>query len=100
VARNPAKQRESAVETHLRESVEGLGGMCIKAKDPARRGMPDRIVLVPGGTLCFVELKRPKRGVLAAHQKRYHRDLIALGFDALTLWTIAEVDEFIAGVAD
>ena len=50
---------EKDIERHLREGVKALGGWCLKFVSPGFTGVPDRIVLMPGGKLCFVELKRP-----------------------------------------
>lgn len=82
------------MEKHLRERVQFLGGMCIKFKDPARRGAPDRLVLLCGA-VCFVELKRPRRGVVGDHQRRYHTALRALGQEVLLIRNKAEVDAFV-----
>ena len=50
---------EKEIERHLREGVKSLGGLCLKLACPGFTGMPDRLILMPGGKLCFVELKRP-----------------------------------------
>ncbi len=92
--------RESVVEAHLCAAVRDLGGLCIKLKDPARRGAPDRLVIAPWRGVYFVELKRPRGGRLGDHQKRYHRDLSDLGQAVESLWSIAEVDNFIARIAE
>jgi hypothetical protein len=56
-------------------------------------------VLVPWRGVYFVELKRPRKGILADHQARYHRDLRLLGQTVLTLWSKTEVDSFVNGLA-
>lgn len=38
---------------------EECGGLCLKFVSPGKRGVPDRIVLFPGGVVAFVEFKRP-----------------------------------------
>jgi len=50
---------EKEVERHLREGVKSLDGMCLKFVTPGFTGVPDRIVIMPGGHIAFVELKRP-----------------------------------------
>ena len=50
---------EKEIERHLREGVKSLGGWCLKLACPGFTGMPDRIILLRGGVLAFVELKRP-----------------------------------------
>lgn len=51
--------RENEVERYLKRRVEAEGGKCWKWVSPGRRGVPDRIVLLPGGRVLFVELKAP-----------------------------------------
>jgi hypothetical protein len=89
---------EETVEQFLLTNVEAAGGMCIKFKDPARRGAPDRLVLMPGRPALFVELKRPRNGRLAAHQVRYHRDLRAIGQRVWVLWSKEDVRGFFAEI--
>ena len=50
---------EKDIERHLRDGVKNMGGWCLKLVCPGFTGMPDRMILLPGGGLAFVELKRP-----------------------------------------
>lgn len=50
---------EKDIERQLREGVILLGGLCLKMVCPGFTGVPDRMVIMPGGRICFVELKRP-----------------------------------------
>lgn len=50
---------ERDIEAHLRQGVRRLGGWCLKWVSPGFTGVPDRIVIMPGGRIAFVELKRP-----------------------------------------
>lgn len=50
---------EKDIERYLRGCVKALGGWCLKLVCPGFTGMPDRLILLPGGSICFVELKRP-----------------------------------------
>jgi hypothetical protein len=57
----------------------------VEFSDPARRGAPDRLVLMPGGEAIFVEFKRPEATTTGAHiaaQRRYIEALDELGFIA------------------
>ena len=65
-------QLENEVEGHLRRRVEKAGGLCVKFLPDFARGFPDRIVLLPGGVLVWVETKRPQGGVLSPVQKVQH----------------------------
>lgn len=50
---------EKEIERHLREGVKSLGGWCLKFVTPGFTGVPDRVILMKGGVIAFVELKRP-----------------------------------------
>lgn len=49
--------REKLIEEDLRDKVKYLGGKAYKWISPGNNGMPDRIVVMPGGKIVFVELK-------------------------------------------
>lgn len=70
---------EKDVEAALGDRAKALGGIAYKFTSPGRRSVPDRLVLLPGGVVRFVELKRPGEEPTPA-QHREHRRLRALGF--------------------
>lgn len=41
----------------LVKEVKKLGGMCLKFESPGFNGVPDRIIIMPGGRIYFAELK-------------------------------------------
>lgn len=49
--------RESEIEKYLCDRVKAEGGIALKFTSPGRKGVPDRIILMPGGVILFVELK-------------------------------------------
>lgn len=51
------KNNEKYLERKLVKAVEAIGGMCIKIHNPYYRGLPDRLVILPDGGTCWVELK-------------------------------------------
>lgn len=51
--------REKAVEEYLRKRVRAAGGLAYKFTSPGNAGVPDRIVMLPGGMVVFIELKAP-----------------------------------------
>lgn len=73
-------QLEKDIERKLRTNIETLGGLCLKWVCPGWSGVPDRIILLPGGRIYFVETKRPKGGVVSALQKKWREWLTKLGF--------------------
>lgn len=52
---------ESSIERQLKRTVEGMEDkiMCLKFESPGMSGVPDRVILLPGGHTVFVELKQP-----------------------------------------
>lgn len=86
---------ESTVERKLVQGVEALGGIADKVVSLGRRGFFDRLVLLPGGRVFFVETKRPKRGRLTPHQRRRHADYEARGAAVFVLSTLEQVERFL-----
>ena len=76
---------EKEIEAKLRRKVEHLGGWCLKWVCPGWSGVPDRIILLPGGKVIFAELKRPKGGVISPIQSKWREWLTGMGF---TVWYI------------
>lgn len=85
---------EKDIEAKLRQTVEAAGGLCLKWVCPGWAGVPDRIVLLPGGRIVFVETKRPKGGRLSAMQKWWRKKLTDLGFKYEAVWEDFDVDLF------
>ena len=79
-----AYERESLIEKHLVTEVKKAGGVAFKFVSPGRRSVPDRIVLLPGGRLVFVECKAPGKPP-RSDQLREHERLRALGFTVVVL---------------
>ena len=50
---------ERDIEAYLRKEVLKLGGKAYKFKSPGTKGVPDRLVILPGGISFFIETKRP-----------------------------------------
>lgn len=70
---------EKEIEQYLAARTKSLGGWALKFISPGVAGVPDRIVLMPGGQIFFAELKRP--GAKARPlQAAIHRRLERLGF--------------------
>lgn len=76
--------REASIERHLVAKVKTAGGTAYKFTSPGHRGVPDRLVLLPGGRAVFVECKAPGEQP-RPDQVREHNRLRALGFDVVVL---------------
>ena len=85
---------EKAVERKLVEGVRELGGMAIKMLTDQFSGLPDRLVLLPGGRVLFVELKttgqKPRK-----LQVSVHNALRSIGFRVEVVDTIEGVKKLL-----
>ena len=70
--------KESTIEARLVREVKKRGGLCYKFTSPGNPGVPDRIVILPGGTTVYVELKT-EIGRLAKIQKWQIEELCRRG---------------------
>lgn len=68
---------ESAVEAVFARRVRDLGGLSYKFA-PIAAGNPDRVVLMPGGAVIFVEVKSDG-GTLDPPQVLWHRRAVERG---------------------
>jgi hypothetical protein len=50
---------EKRLETKLREEVKAYGGIALKFSSSSHTGIPDRMLLLPGGRIIWVEVKSP-----------------------------------------
>ena len=81
---------ERTVEQRLVEAVRKAGGLCPKFVSPGWDGVPDRIVLLPGGKLGFVELKAPGQK-LRPLQRRRREQLERLGFRVFVIDGVEQI---------
>ena len=89
------EMREKAIEAKLIQATKALGGIAPKFTSPGLDGMPDRIVILPGGHMAFVEVKAPGK-VPRPIQEARHRMLRRLGFKVYVL----DRPEQIGGILD
>lgn len=71
--------REKQVEAKLVTETKSMGGLALKFTSPGLDGVPDRLVLLPGGKMAFIEVKAPGK-TMRPLQKRRKRQLEGLGF--------------------
>lgn len=84
------------MEIKLNRCVRRLGGMCLKLS-PTTAGMPDRLILLPGGRVELVEVKADN-GRLAPIQIQWHQKAQRIGHHVHTIYGSAGVDAFIKGL--
>ena len=87
------KNSEKDIERLLVKKVKASGGLCIKLISDYVNGLPDRMCLLPGGKIVFVELK--STGQKPRKIKKYmHSVLRGLGFRVEVIDTLAGVENF------
>ncbi|WP_238858956.1 VRR-NUC domain-containing protein [Clostridium sp. YIM B02569] len=82
---------ESRIENYLKKQVEKVGGKAYKWNPTGVIGVPDRMVLLPGGKVIFVELKAPGKRARKIQEYRA-RQLKNLGFQVECLDAVEKVD--------
>lgn len=90
---------EKTIEDYLRLRVKRMGGRAYKFSSPGNAGAPDRLVVLPGGRIAFVELKAPgKKPTVKQNQKM--QELRRLG--ASCAWTDSRegVDQILKELRD
>lgn len=87
--------REKTLEHNLVMEVKRVGGLALKFVSPGFDGVPDRLVLLPGGKVGFVEVKAPGEHTRPLQEARL-RLLRKLGFKAYVL----DGREQIGGIID
>ena len=83
---------ESKLERECRDYTEhALDGKLVKASIVGQNGWPDRMLLVPGCPIVFIEFKGPGKRP-SASQKRWAHWLKSKGF---LHWVIDDWDKFL-----
>ena len=89
--------RERDIEKKLVCEIRKMGGEAFKWTSPGNDGVPDRIVMLPGGRLIFVELKAD-RGQLSPIQKVQIRRIEKLGQEVCIVRGMDGLEEFIDAI--
>lgn len=86
---------ESVLESKFRIRVTKAGALTFKFVSPGHAGVPDRIVLAPGGRIYFVEMKR-KNGKLRPLQQYTIEKMRQYGFSVSVIDDEKAITAFIA----
>lgn len=89
--------REKEIESYLREQVKVRDGKAYKFTSPGNAGVPDRLVLLPGGRAVFVELKAPGKTSTALQQVQQRR-IRELGFPVYEADSREKVDQILSSL--
>lgn len=82
--------REKTIEQKFTAAVRAAGGLALKFASPGFDGVPDRIALLPGGRMAFVEVKAPGKKPRPLQEAR-HRLLRQLGFKVYVLDDVGQI---------
>ncbi len=85
---------EREIEKKLVDGVRKLGGRAYKFVSPGNDGVPDRIVVLPGRSPKFIELKT-ETGRLSSLQNVQIKRLKDLGQDVRVLYGLEDVKRFL-----
>ena len=85
---------EKHIEQQFVKSVRTAGGIAPKLTCPGFDGMPDRLALLPGGKIAFVEIKAPGKKPRPL-QKARHRLLRRMGFKVYVLDGIPQIKQIL-----
>jgi hypothetical protein len=89
--------KEKQIERKLVSTVKAAGGIAPKFVSPGYDGMPDRLLLFPGGKMAFVEVKAPGEKPRPLQMAR-HRMLRKLGFKVYVLDAATDIDKIVKEV--
>ncbi|MCI9047944.1 MAG: VRR-NUC domain-containing protein [Hungatella sp.] len=89
--------REKEIEEKFRDAVKKAGGKAYKFVSPGNGGVPDRLAILPGGRIGFVELKAPGRKPTALQRVRI-RELEDLGCQVMVLDDIGKIPETVEAI--
>lgn len=79
-----AETSEKVFERTLSKYVDDIGGMAVKLLSQFLRGLPDRMFLLKGGIVVFVEFKSTGKKPTKI-QEYVHKRIQALGFPVLVV---------------
>lgn len=89
---------ERDLELYFYDRVKRAGGLSIKLI-PIRAGFPDRLIVLPGGQMRFVELKT-ETGHLRPIQRVWHERARQLGVHVDVLYGPRDVREWLSAALD
>ena len=89
--------REKEVERKLVRAVRDAGGLALKFVSPGMAGVPDRLLLFPGGRAAFCEVKAPgeKPRPLQLHRMEQLR---TLGFRVYVVDNVEKIGEMMCEI--
>ena len=90
-------KNESNIDTILCEKVRRRGGMTVKLETDFVAGLPDRLVILPGGKMLLAEIKRPG-GRPRLLQEAAHQHLRRLGVSVYVVDSAEAIEDLLRGI--
>lgn len=91
---NHAEVSEKMIERYLVEQAKQNGLLCLKYSNPNMVGYPDRLLVLPGGNVIWVELKSKGRKPTKIQQMRM-AELTGMGHLVRVIDNKPDIDELI-----
>ena len=91
--------REKTIEQKLCAAVRKSGGIAMKLVSPGLAGVPDRLLLFPGGRIAFCELKAPGQKPRPLQEHRIAQ-LRELGFRVFIVDSVEAIPLVLAAKAE
>lgn len=89
--------QESEIDRWLGRQLRGMGCLYYKWVSPGCIGVPDRIVIIPGGRILFLELKT-ENGVLSAGQNFQIQRITKMGALAVVIHGMREASALVEAI--
>lgn len=89
-----AEVSEKEIEKYLVQQAKKLGLLCLKYSNPNMAGYPDRLLVLPGGCVAWIELKSRGRKPTKLQEIRI-AELEAMGHTVAVIDNKAGVDGFL-----
>ena len=85
---------EKLIERKLKDIVRHSGGLALKFTSPGFDGVPDRLLLFPGGRAAFAEIKTTGKKLKPLQMSR-KRQLEGLGFRVFVIDSPEQIGDVI-----
>lgn len=87
-------ESEKVLEKKLVKWIKEAGGKCIKLSSQFNTGLPDRMIMLPGGHIFYCELKSTGKKPTKM-QEVLHNEIRALGFRVYIVDSTDELSEML-----
>lgn len=87
---------EGRVQAYAMAELKRIGGLVRKIRYEGRNGCPDLLVLLPGGVVLFIEMKKAANLGPDPHQAREHKRMRRRGALVFTIGSVEQVNELVA----